>query len=150
MRSPSSFMPKPGELRQLAVGDRAENAWLAVVRAVQVHSGYNSVRFDDPVISHVIVLNGGWERINDLPKGDFDVWLRKRFIDDYNRMAGEALPNLVLKGIFDRQNPPQHQRPARLVKCGYMSGPPAIEQETKHSQVAADLTAKLARKAGHE
>lgn len=59
-----TFMPKPAELRKLAVGDDedlAEQAWLALRGAMRVAGAYASLATADPALGETIVaMFGGW------------------------------------------------------------------------------------------
>lgn len=90
------YMPRPGELRELALTDgvsvesRAVAAWDCLSEAV-VRFGHNaSVCFDDGLINAAVRREGGWSRICGLPEHEFDVWIRKSFIATYSMLAREG------------------------------------------------------------
>lgn len=105
------FMPTVAELRELAGeanhGDRAQNAWAEFERAVGMHGGYRSVDFADPLINATVRALGGWTRCCDLDSEEFDKWLRKDFVKQYEAFckhppSDEAMG--ALSGVFSREN----------------------------------------------
>lgn len=136
------FLPKPGELRALILGDRAEMAWDALCAAVTHVSAYGSPRWQDPVIAHVVRNLGGWEAICAKGGDEFDVWLRKRFIEEYNRVSLRPdLENVHLPGIHERGGN-RDIRP-KLIPCGYLgTAQPSLE----HRRDAIPAIAHLAER----
>lgn len=65
----SSFFPKPGDLKRLAVGqpdDQVEQAWHETMTAIERIGPYQSVSFRDPIINSVIAELGGWVHLCEL------------------------------------------------------------------------------------
>lgn len=92
------FMPTPAELRELAgtgggsFEAMAERAWQQFTEAVRCLGPDKSVNFQDGVINAVIRHHGGWQRVCDLPRDEFDKWLRKDFIATYVRLCRDGCP----------------------------------------------------------
>ena len=107
------FMPSPAELRELAGvhvprldggKSAALAAWSQLQHARSVHYLASAVEFEDLAITATVRSLGGWERLLGLPDEQFEVWLKKEFLELYPVMA--ALPHLerrplagALKGI---------------------------------------------------
>jgi hypothetical protein len=102
------YMPTPAELRELAgevsIEHRATLAWDAVKRAIERHSGYRSVSFDDRVIHAAINSIGGWQHMceQSVIVLDRDMWPRfqrayKAFAARGSISSADAGP---LLGIF--------------------------------------------------
>jgi hypothetical protein len=98
LRSDAEWMPRPGQLRAMAIGGtgggfdtRADVAWLEFDRAVGSHGGDHSVSFADGLINATVRLLGGWvwccERVGD----DYGVWLRRNFRETYTRLCNERV-----------------------------------------------------------
>lgn len=109
--------PPVGLIRKNAVGkesptptltDRSTVAWIAVKRAVSLHGGYQTVQFDDPIITATIRALGGWERICTTDSGEkFDTWLRKEFETTYSALIKcgvNASDTVPLPGLCDVAN----------------------------------------------
>ncbi len=103
-------MPKPVELRELALGatdDAAERAWLTYKRLAREVGGYQSPQFDDDVLADTILaVFGSWEHAcwQDLTP---EMWAskRKEFGRVYRACAlGEAHGANTLPGFCDREN----------------------------------------------
>lgn len=92
------FMPTVAELRELAgtgggsFEAMAERAWQQFTEAVRRLGPDKSVNFQDGVINAVIRHHGGWQRVCDLPRDEFDKWLRKDFIATYVRLCRDGCP----------------------------------------------------------
>lgn len=105
------FMPSPAELRELAgeirIEDRAIHAWMAFEKAVCTIGHVRGVDFDDAVINATVRSLGGWDRCCQLEGNEFDVFLRKRFIDAYVALTRSGVGDeqgAALEGAFDREN----------------------------------------------
>lgn len=106
------FFPKPVELIELITGgpsstaDTAEVEFAKVVDAVRKHGAYQTVRFDDPVTTAVILRGfGGWVKICDDMTEDQTKWFRKDFVRMYTAFKNQGVvlrENLI--GIHDAQN----------------------------------------------
>lgn len=134
-----TFMPRPGELRKLAVGDRAEMAWLEVMKAVRHVGDYGSPKWTDPVIAHAVNATGGWARLCESSDDDFHIWIRKRFIEEYDRLAvsKDQLTNMHLPGIHECNGSPV--RP-KLIRCEYCKSILGIEHQREPLAVVKKLT----------
>jgi hypothetical protein len=102
------YIPKPAELRELSgevsIEHRATLAWDAVKLAIERHSGYRSVAFDDLVIHAAINSIGGWQHVceQSVIVLDRDMWPRfqrayKAFAARGSISSADAGP---LLGIF--------------------------------------------------
>lgn len=107
------FMPTVAELRELAgtgggsFESMAERAWQQFTEAVRSHGPDKSVNFQDGVINAVIRHHGGWQRVCDLPREEFDKWLRKDFIATYVRLCRDGCPEDLRRyhaGHFEMEN----------------------------------------------
>lgn len=107
------FMPTPAELRELAgtgggsFESMAERAWQQFTEAVRRLGPDKSVSFQDGVINAVIRHHGGWQRVCDLPRDEFDKWLRKDFIATYVRLCRDGCPEELRRyhaGSFEMEN----------------------------------------------
>ena len=90
------FMPVPAELRELAGASgtsyeaMAEKAFHTLTKAVRQLGPDSSVNFADGAINAAVRLLGGWIRVCDLPREEFDKWLRKDFIATYVRVCKDG------------------------------------------------------------
>lgn len=109
----SSFMPTPGQLRELAVTGgigyqlRAERAWLEFDKAVRHHGADHSVSFADGLINATVRLCGDWVPCCNRTGEDYSSWLRKQFIETYLRLctggASESLRQPLMGNLW-REN----------------------------------------------
>lgn len=89
----SSFMPTPGQLRQLCLtggtsyAGRAEIAWHEFDKTVGCIGGDKSVTFADGIINATVRLLGGWIQCCDKTGDDYFVWLQKSFKETYARLC---------------------------------------------------------------
>jgi len=100
-------IPKPADILEYlegSVDDKARKAWILAQKGVEDIGHIGSVKFNDPIISNVIVALGGWQNFcltltEDLP------FLEKRFIDYYKMFEkrGDCEP-LELIGFLDSSN----------------------------------------------
>jgi hypothetical protein len=92
----------------LTIDNRAAVAWGSIKRSVAERGGYQTVVFDDPLITASIRELGGWVRVCDCEPGEkFDTWLRKEFERTYTALmtAGtSAERTLPLAGLCDIAN----------------------------------------------
>lgn len=102
------FMPTPAELRELAgelkLTDRGEIAWAAFEKAVTHHGGYRSVCFDDPAINATVQSLGGWCACCEMPAGEFDSFLRPKFLKAYEAHCRAGRGAGAMAGTFAREN----------------------------------------------
>jgi hypothetical protein len=105
-----TFMPKPAELRKLAIGDaedRVETAWLSFRRALTSAGGYTSVVIADPALAETIVaLFGSWPQACEAEFSP-EMWAakRKEFGRVYRVMADRGLVGgRYLPGIVEYHN----------------------------------------------
>lgn len=97
------FMPAVAELRELAGvqvprldggKSAALAAWSQLQRARSEHYLASAVEFEDLAITATVRALGGWERLLGLPDEQFEVWLKKEFLELYPVMV--ASPNYRL------------------------------------------------------
>lgn len=104
-------MPIPSEIIEMIDGskdDQALSALMKVEYAMNKHSGYDTVIFDDPIIHAVIIELGGWIRLSRLSENEL-IWWKKDFKERYQhhlRMGIQQEIPLKLLGIFDQTNIP--------------------------------------------
>jgi hypothetical protein len=83
------FLPPPVELREFVGADgasfesMAERAWLTLTQAVQRLGPDASVNFADGAINATLRLHGGWIRVCELQRDEFEKWFRKDFVKTY-------------------------------------------------------------------
>ncbi len=93
LRGSASFMPTPGQLRQMCLTGgttyigRAEVAWHEFDRAVSAVGGDKSVSFADGMINATARLLGGWIQCCEKTGDDYFVWLQKSFKQTYSRLC---------------------------------------------------------------
>lgn len=143
-----TFMPKPAEIRKLAVGDdedQAERAWLALRSAMRVAGAYASLATEDPALGETVVaMFGSWPGACE---SDFspEMWSskRKEFSRVYRVLRDRALTGTrYLLGVCEHHNrglagSMKHITLAVLTKRGeieQLRGEPA---ETYRSFIAA-------------
>jgi hypothetical protein len=90
----SKFFPKPAEIIErirpaLNKTDKANTAWLQLLKAKRDYGYYNSVVFDDVVIPQCIRAMGGWLKVSDR---DADTWMHKEFIGLYESYSKHCKP----------------------------------------------------------
>lgn len=105
-----TFMPRPAEIRKLAIGDvddAIETAWMALRAAMQSAGAYRSIATTDPALGEAIVaLFGSWPEAcaTDLSP---EMWSskRKEFGRVYRVLCDRALTGTrYLPGIVEQQN----------------------------------------------
>ena len=104
------FMPKPAEIRVLAIGDTedlAEQAWLNWKKAARIAGAYASIATDDPALGEALVsIFGGWPEAC-LIELSPEMWAakRKEFGRVYRVMAERRLVGpRYLPGLCERAN----------------------------------------------
>lgn len=129
------FMPSPAELRELAgemkSEDRAVQAWIVFEKAVCTIGYVRGVDFDDPVVNATVRALGGWDRCCQQEGDEFDVFLRKRFLDTYASLSRSGVGEeqaAPLEGGFDRENRRLGQpvKPPHKVAVGLPPAPGAV------------------------
>ncbi len=103
------FLPRPAEIRQLAVGDdedRAEVAWMALRRAMAEGGAYRSLACDATLGEAIVAVFGSWPEACQLELSP-EMWSskRKEFGRVYRVLANRALDGTrYLPGICEQQN----------------------------------------------
>jgi hypothetical protein len=157
------FMPVPAELREFALaGGRsfeamAEQAFETLRRAVRTSGGDYSVNFADGGINAAVRLLGGWQRVCELPREQFDVWLRRDFLAAYINLCRNGCPQEMmgyLVGNLERANArwEGHELPngetysatrygaaVRQIGAAYPPSLPSPEVEPKRIAVTQDF-----------
>lgn len=93
LQGDGEFMPRPGQLRQLALTGgvsfeaRADIAWHEFDRAVSSLGGDYTVSFADGLINATVTLLGGWIHCCDKVGDDYFVWFQKSFKETYVRLC---------------------------------------------------------------
>lgn len=105
-----TFMPKPAEIRRLAVGDdedQTERAWLALKAAMGAAGAYSSLAIEDPALAETITaMWGDWPRACSEELSP-EMWAskRKEFGRIYRVMVNRQLEGgRYLAGICEQQN----------------------------------------------
>jgi len=100
-------LPKPAEFIEWIEGskeDKAYLAWTLAHKAIKEHGYYNTVEFEDPVISHVIQELGGWLLFSDIKKEELPFW-EKRFREFYKVIEKRGVKEPVkLMGFIEAKN----------------------------------------------
>lgn len=106
----STFMPRPAELRKLAVGDfedQAEQAWMIFQAAMKQAGAYASIATTDPALGEAILaVFGSWPAACTVELSP-EMWAskRKEFGRAYRVIANRALTgSRYLLGICEQQN----------------------------------------------
>lgn len=92
LESPSNHPPQPGQLREWAIAGpggyavRAQRAWEEFDGAVSRFGGDRSVSFRDGLINASVRRCGGWVRCCERSADDYEVWLKKEFVEHYTRL----------------------------------------------------------------
>jgi len=77
----SSYFPKPADINALlngTFGSRSLAAWSSVIKAMEDHGSFASIRFEDPHVCPIIKSLGGWPYLCAQTHADM-VWLEKSF-----------------------------------------------------------------------
>lgn len=89
-RTTASF-PKPGEIREAAIGNLDDKAILAISKIELAWrkgvGAYHNVCFDDPLIHVLIDRAGGWEKLCAIPEHDWK-FFKKDLERQYKAMSG--------------------------------------------------------------
>lgn len=91
-RSFAGNLPTVAEIREaidsegVPMESRAAIAWDKAMYALHSHGPYQSIRFDDPIIHHIIVQWGGWTEFGDWP-AEQTHWKRRDFMKLYEQYA---------------------------------------------------------------
>ena len=104
-RKTASF-PKPGEIREASQGNielEAIMAFEVVEKAIRKYGAYQSVVFDDPVISRTIANLGGWVKMCRTPIEEAK-WIKKDFLRLYDAFSSRGVEAVLLIGILDSTN----------------------------------------------
>lgn len=114
LQSPDwKFMPKPGELRSLALtgGQKPEQltdaAWVALGKAIDRYGSTKSVNFHDAMLNATVKILGGWPRCCQMGVEEFEKWFRKDFVNTYTRFLLHGCPQDLsgyLIGTVEREN----------------------------------------------
>lgn len=103
----SKFMPKPAEILEQINGNPDEKAliaWQKVMKAIETQGYYETVRFDDVVISACVKELGGWTWLCEQEKSQL-AFIEKRFKDIYTlRSKVDTQDNGLLIGSHDAKN----------------------------------------------
>lgn len=102
----SKFFPKPAEIIErikpaLNKTDKANTAWLQLLKAKRDYGYYNSVVFDDVVIPQCIRALGGWLKVSDR---EADTWMHKEFVglyESYSKQCNSALESGYVAGFLE-------------------------------------------------
>lgn len=105
-------LPLPSDIREAITGDIQSAAIIALdkaEKAIERHSAYRSVQFDDPVIHMVISAMGGWYKFCcPAVYGDDQDWhwKQKEFKSIYVAFSQRPIAEcpVVLFGILDTEN----------------------------------------------
>lgn len=104
-RKTASF-PKIPEIREAIIGDNQDKsiiAWEKLINAIRAIGGYRSVIFDDPAISAIVELQGGWEKVCNMTSEEMK-WFGKDFIKMYPAFIKRDLPVKALSGIHEKDS----------------------------------------------
>jgi hypothetical protein len=110
-RKITGTFPMVAEIREAAGGGagaqalRAVVAWDKFMYALHRHAPYDSVKFNDPIITHIVRQLGGWIEMGDWPAEETK-WKRKEFERLYEAYSAGDLPetNDHLVGLVEAEN----------------------------------------------
>lgn len=110
----SAFFPKPGDIIQILDGDletQALEAFETVRIALEKVGTYQSVKFDDPLITLAIHQLGDWVKLGRMETEEFEDWgysfrkLYKKLLVAYKGKERELQKqNLYLPGVIEIEN----------------------------------------------
>lgn len=109
-RSFAGNLPTVAEIREAATGGESVDtqialAWDKLIYAVERHGYYDSIQFDDPVITMIVRSWGGWIKWSGEVKTDELKWARKDFEKLYRAYAGtKPGEQKHLVGYYEREN----------------------------------------------
>lgn len=105
-------LPTVAEIREaidsegVPLESRAAIAWDKAMYALHSHGTYQSIKFDDPLIHHIIVQWGGWAEFGNWP-ADQTHWKRRDFMklyEQYAKNGGLPEPRQHLIGVAEYEN----------------------------------------------
>lgn len=117
-------LPTVAELREAIANDgmplesRSALAWDKAMYAMHTIGPYESIKFDDPIINHIVIQWGGWATWGDWPSNETK-WRRKEFVEQYEsyaRAGGIADHDRHLIGITEAANSEAHPEKVPLPK----------------------------------
>lgn len=143
----SKFLPRPAELRQLAVGDvedRTEQAWMVLRTAMRQAGSYASIATADPALGEAIVsVFGSWPAACQVELSP-EMWAskRKEFGRVYRVLTDRALSGpRYLPGICEQQNGGRDEWlkfvPVHVLEAGAVRQLASGEVEGYRAQLAA-------------
>ncbi|MDD5643667.1 MAG: DUF6475 domain-containing protein, partial [Syntrophales bacterium] len=97
-RSFAGNLPTVAEIREAAnsqgesIESRIAIAWDKLQYALEHHGFYDSVKFDDPIIHHILTSLGGWRKWSGAVTTDEMKWVRKDFEALFRAYASQPLP----------------------------------------------------------
>jgi hypothetical protein len=142
-RKITGTFPMVAEIRDAAGGGpeaqtlRAVVAWDKFLYALHRHAPYDSVKFDDPVITHIVRQWGGWTEMGDWPVEETK-WKRKEFERLYEAYsASDTLPEPDghLVGLTEAHN--RDKAPDFVPKPFQISGTTGKFKATQHQEPAS-------------
>lgn len=150
-----TFMPRPAEIRKLAVGDtedRAERAWLIWRSAARRAGHMASLVVDDPALAETILaVFGSWEESCALELSP-EMWSakRKEFGRVYRVMSNRALVgSRYLTGAAERNNAqrPEWQRFTTVYRLRVQDPEPARLTFEQAERARVEIAAHASRQA---
>lgn len=114
-------LPKPANILEFLDGtreDQAMLAWLKAKEAVKKAGYYESVEFDDPIISNCIIELGGWmgfcsSLVDELP------FVEKRFLELYRVISLRGSKSVKLIGFTEQRNSELGYEAPKTIKIGF-------------------------------
>lgn len=102
----NKYFPKPSELIALikppeSIEDKANKAWILLLKAIAKHGYYDSVQFEDKIIHTCIRAMGGWMQVSNREP---DTWMHKDFIGFYQSYCYATSHADIVSGIIEKQN----------------------------------------------
>jgi len=123
-------LPTVAEIREainsegVPLESRAAIAWDKAMYALHSHGNYQSIKFDDPLIYHIIVQWGGWAEFGAWP-ADQTHWKRRDFMklyEQYAKNGGLPEPTQHLIGKTEYEN--------RVLHTGFVPAPIMVSGST--------------------
>jgi hypothetical protein len=131
---PYNSLPKPAEILEYLEGtrdDKALAAWIEARKAVVKIGMYETVEFDNPIISHCIKELGGWEAFCSVDDKERP-FIEKRFCEYYRLFLKRGIKEPTkLPGIIEIKNTEKGQEIPKPKKLTKKRNPELLSKEEK-------------------
>lgn len=104
----SRFFPMIADLREMAGMGKSNEvaflAWISVIKAIEKMGYYQSPKFKDPVISHVIDAMGGWMTLSTALTDDNLRFIEREFREKYEVLKNHVTEAVPVVGFLEYEN----------------------------------------------